>query len=398
MNAYATDTRPDVASPVSGRVNGAHQDWARYAVPIINEPTAKHLSIRVDPIDTPTSVAPSAVEPTPRQDPDTTVSNRSTPASVAKAVAPLVVVNGLAVYGQLAYALEHIAPTAWPTAARVALSIGFAAAVESVALYVGWHAHDALLLKAHGTARWLRRASFTIAALVGAMNYAHFAAPGMRPTAAACAFGLLSLLSPWMWGLHTRRQQHIQLLKERKVDETGAEFSGARRRAFPVRTWQARRWSIDNNVSDPSAAWAGYKADRQVRRQVVIEGTVVPESTPVAPRSSTPRQARTDTPAGRKPVGRQRRPRKAPTGTKTTPRQVAPTLAPVAPEPTPPVGAFSVAAVANARELRQRFGDSLPTADNPVRQATGWSLDRVKKARDAYNADADRQTPTGATP
>jgi hypothetical protein len=178
--------------------------------------------------------------------------------AIARAVAPLLVVNALTVYGQLAYAMAEIAPAAWPLWARVALSIGFAVALESVSLYVQWHAHDALLLKSHSTARALRRWSFLIAAAVGAMNYSHFAGKELHPTAAAIAFGMLSLLSPWMWGLHSRRSARIQLLKERRVDDAGAEFSTARKRAFPIRTMKAYRWSIDHNVTDPREAWDGY--------------------------------------------------------------------------------------------------------------------------------------------
>jgi len=178
--------------------------------------------------------------------------------AIARAVAPLLVVNALTVYGQLAYAMAEIAPAAWPWPARVALSVGFAVAIESVSLYVQWHAHDALQLRSHSTARSLRRWSFLIAAAVGAMNYSHFADAGMRPTAAAIAFGMLSLLSPWMWGLHSRRMARIQLLKERRVDDAGAEFSTARKRAFPIRSLKAYRWSVDHNVTDPREAWDGY--------------------------------------------------------------------------------------------------------------------------------------------
>lgn len=182
----------------------------------------------------------------------------STRGAMARAVAPLLVVNALTVYGQLAYAMAAIAPASWLLLARVALSIGFAVAIESVSLYVQWHAHDALLLKSHSTARSLRRWSFLIAIAVGCMNYSHFAGRDFHPTAAAIAFGMLSLLSPWMWGLHSRRAARIQLLKERRVDDAGAEFSSTRKRAFPIRTMKAYRWSIDHNVTDPVDAWNGY--------------------------------------------------------------------------------------------------------------------------------------------
>lgn len=191
--------------------------------------------------------------------------------AIARAVAPLLVVNALTVYGQLAYAMAAIAPASWPLVARVALSIGFAVAIESVSLYVQWHAHDALLLKSHSTARALRRWSFLIAAAVGAMNYSHFAAADFRPTAAAIAFGMLSLLSPWMWGLHSRRAARIQLLKERRVDDAGAEFSSTRKRMFPVRTWMAYRWSIDQNETDPVRAWDGYKASKSVHTSMPVD-------------------------------------------------------------------------------------------------------------------------------
>lgn len=177
------------------------------------------------------------------------------------AALPLFIINALTVYGQMAYAYYHVAPANFNQASRVVLAIMFGIATESVALYVQWHAHDALMLKSHATARQLRRASYLIALGVAAMNYSHFA-EDLTPTAAACAFGLLSLLSPWMWGLHTRRMYRVQLLKERRVDDAGAEFSTTRKRMFPVRTWMAYRWSIDQNETDPVRAWDGYKLQR----------------------------------------------------------------------------------------------------------------------------------------
>jgi hypothetical protein len=190
---------------------------------------------------------------------------RSELLAAARPVAPLLVVNGVAVGGQIAYAYADVAPADWLPLARLGLAVGFAAAVESISLYVGWHAHDALLAKAYATATQLRRASYLIAAVVAAINYSHFAGRALAPTPAAVAFGLLSLLSPWLWGLHTRRAQHVQLVRQDLVDETGAVFDPARRRAFPFRSWAARRWSIDQGVRDPRQAWTGYNAERRRR-------------------------------------------------------------------------------------------------------------------------------------
>lgn len=236
---------------------------------------------------------------------------------------PLLIVNSAAVYGQIAYAYSDIAPAAWDTGYRLALSVLFAAAVESIAVYVGWHAHDALLSKATATAARLRRASYMLAAAVAGINYAHFAAPGMRPTAAAVAFGLLSLLSPWLWGLHTRRAQHVQLATAGVVDCTGATFSAERIRAFPFRSWAARRWSIDHNVTDPAAAWSGYNTARTARTAAYPSGRVA--TAWAALRGALPNPAPTVVPDPPKPT----RPRPArttaasPAAKATTPERVA---------------------------------------------------------------------------
>jgi hypothetical protein len=180
-------------------------------------------------------------------------------------VLPLLVVNAATVYAQGAYAFTEVAPESWPTAGRLALALTFAAALESVALYVQWHAHDALLRQAHGTAARLRRGAYLIAAAIGLINLSHWweSAP-----AAGIGFALLSLLSPFLWGLHTRRLHNVQLLAtdRARIDDCGVEFSARRRRAFPWRTWQASRWAIDHGVTEPAAAWAGYNAERAERR------------------------------------------------------------------------------------------------------------------------------------
>lgn len=178
-------------------------------------------------------------------------------------VMPLIVVNATAMYGQIAVGYKELTEDGTPGMARFAVAFLVAAAAELIANYVNWHAHDALLRGDGRTAASLRRIAYLIALLIGAVNYSHFAGDGMAPTAAAVVFGLMSASSPWLWGLHTRRAQHVQLAAQGRADTAGAVFSGERMRAFPFRTWQARRWSIDHGVTDPTVAWEGYNADRQ---------------------------------------------------------------------------------------------------------------------------------------
>jgi len=149
--------------------------------------------------------------------------------------------------------------------------------------------------------------------------------------------------------------------------------------------------AIDTTNTRQARVWLSARGVQVT--QADIDRAVAPRPTPVAPVSPTPRQDPDRTPTARKSTAP---PKPSPTK-RATPRQVAPTPEVVAPASTGAVDGHSPAAVANAAELRRRYPNSLPDADNPIRQATGWSLDRVKKARDAYAAGADRQTPTGAT-
>lgn len=223
-------------------------------------------------------------------------------AAKLRPVLPLLLINGGAAYAQAAYAYSEIAPAAWNGPSRVAFAVAFSAALESIAVYVQWHAHDALMLKAHATAASLRRAAWLIAAVVAAINYAHFA-DGIAPTSAAVAFALLSLLSPWLWGLHTRRAQHVQLLAEdaNLIDDAGAEFSPKRRRMFPIRSLMAARWSIEHNERDPRKAWEGYNAERATRRAAAAQARKDKATRP-APDKATDTTTPDAPPVRREPV------------------------------------------------------------------------------------------------
>lgn len=180
-------------------------------------------------------------------------------------VLPLFVVTGFAGYGQVLFGLTAYSPGDWPWPQRLGVAIGVAVGIESIGLYVQWHAHDSLLMRATATAARLRRASYLIAGAVAAINYSHFADPGWRPTPGAIVFAAFSAAGPWLWGLHTRRAQRVQLTREGQIDATGATFSAERWRSFPWRTWAARRWSIDHSIDDPRAAWEGYREARAAR-------------------------------------------------------------------------------------------------------------------------------------
>jgi len=173
---------------------------------------------------------------------------------------PLLVVTGFAVYGQVGYGLAHYTPADAPDAYRLAIAVGAAVGIESIANYVQWHAHQARLAGADATANRLARYSYLIALGVAAINYAHFAKPDLSPTAGALVFAAFSASSPWLWSLHTRRAEYEKLREDGLLDEPGARFRSERWKHFPIQTWRARRYSILHNITDPAQAWATYQA------------------------------------------------------------------------------------------------------------------------------------------
>jgi hypothetical protein len=186
-------------------------------------------------------------------------------ARALRPVAPLVMVTAFAMFGQVGYAFDNLTEPSWVWPVRAVVAVGFAVTAESIANTVAWYAHAALLDGDTPTASRRRVASYLLAGGVAGVNYAHFA-DGWAPTPGAVVFALFSALQPWLWGMHTRRTHHLQLKQKGRVDDTGAVFSSARWRAFPYRTWLARRYSIAHGVTDPRLAWEGSEAERLARR------------------------------------------------------------------------------------------------------------------------------------
>lgn len=178
-------------------------------------------------------------------------------------VVPLLLITGFAVFGQVGYGVEHYtAPAADPTY-KLIVAVGAAVAIESISNYVQWLSHRARLAGATARAGKLSRGSYGIAAVVAGINYAHFAEPGMTATPAALVFAAFSLSSPILWGLYTRHAEEEKRAEDGTLDCRGAVFSAERWRQFPILTWQARRYSILRNISNPTEAWNAFLAEHQ---------------------------------------------------------------------------------------------------------------------------------------
>ena len=161
------------------------------------------------------------------------------------AAIPIVLVNAVAFCGQLAFLRVHLP---WPLAGQVLVAV----TLESVAVYLAWQAHLALI--AADSALRLRLAAYAFAAVIGVMNYSHYMAAGWRPTFAAVTFGLMSVSSPWLWSVHSRRVSRDALLAVGDIEPHAVRFGMTRWTWHPIRTWRQMFRATWLGITKPSDA------------------------------------------------------------------------------------------------------------------------------------------------
>lgn len=174
---------------------------------------------------------------------------------VATAI-PVAMVNATAFIGQFAYIREHVP---WILPGQVLVAATF----ESVAVYVAWAAHVAMMKNDSSTR--LKLGAQLFALIMGAMNYSHYSVH-WHPTVLAVGMGLMSLLSPSLWGIYSRRAARDRLMERGLVEEHAVRLGANRWSWHPVRSvlvmWRAT-WVGENH---PAAAIALYEEARQDRR------------------------------------------------------------------------------------------------------------------------------------
>lgn len=170
-------------------------------------------------------------------------------ARVTALVAPLILVNSVAIYGQVMWAQKHIT-NGLPH--PLIAAVFFASALEMIGIYLAYEAHAALM--AGDASGKLRTASYMVGILVGGLNYAHYSGKDLDPTAPAVAFGLLSMISPWLWSIRSRARNRDRLREMGMIDGRAAHFTAARWIHFPLRTLKAFRASVWAGDADPVRA------------------------------------------------------------------------------------------------------------------------------------------------
>jgi hypothetical protein len=213
------------------------------------------------------------------------------------AAIPIVLVNAVAFAGQLAFLRGHLP---WILAGQVLVAV----TLESVAVYLAWQAH--LALAADDSALRLRLAAYAFAAVIGTMNYSHYMAAGWRPTFAAVTFGLMSVSSPWLWSVHSRRVSRDALKADNQIEAHAVRLGMTRWTWHPVLSYRVMRLATWDGENRPKAAIALLPApvsgqDRTMDRAPDTKAQDTRQDTPPASGSVPPREDRTaDKPAPRK--------------------------------------------------------------------------------------------------
>lgn len=166
------------------------------------------------------------------------------------AAIPLMLVNSVAFAGQFAFIRDHIH---WPLAGQLV----FALALESIALFLTYMAHEALM--SEDTAYGLRIASYAFGGLIGLMNYSHYA-PGFRPTFEAVATGLMSVSSPYLWGIYSRRNSRDTLKAKGLIESRAVKLGGLRWLFWTSQTFSVFRLAVWSGENRPDAAIADWGA------------------------------------------------------------------------------------------------------------------------------------------
>jgi hypothetical protein len=196
------------------------------------------------------------------------------------AAVPVLLVNAVAFIGQYGYLNAHLP---WITPGKIMAAI----ALESIAVYLSAHAHMARL--ANDSAARLQLGAYSLALVIGAMNYSHYAAPHWRPTVPAVMLGLMSAISPWLWSIHSRRASRDKLMAQGLVEQHAVRLGATRWTWHPLRSTRVMHRATWLGETHPARAIATvYPDDVPAPRQdsgapAQIEERATPAAPAIAP-------------------------------------------------------------------------------------------------------------------
>lgn len=188
---------------------------------------------------------------------------------------PLVVISSLAIVGQFGWFGDNLTETFGTVSAKIIGAL-CAAALESIALFLGLHALKAL--RRRDSAAGLLFAATVVAGLVAWMNFTHFADDKTGPTIASWAFALFSFVAPFMWRIKIRSDHRDELYANGEIDKRGLRLERSRLFWHPIKSLKVMSHAAWTGQRDPDLAvkeWESARAEKSAERNRVA--SVSPE-------------------------------------------------------------------------------------------------------------------------
>lgn len=171
------------------------------------------------------------------------------------AIIPIIAANTVAFTGQFEFIHSHLH---WILPGQIL----FAGALESIAIYLAFAAHDALM--SEDSAFRLRMGSYAFALVIGILNYSHYAAPHLRPTFAAIGTGLMSAISPALWGIYSRRLSRNALKEKGLVESIAVRLGFTRWLYWPRESFGVFRMAVWTGERNPAEAITEWEKRRDI--------------------------------------------------------------------------------------------------------------------------------------
>jgi hypothetical protein len=179
---------------------------------------------------------------------------------------PIVILTNItAMTIQMLWARDEMA-TLWPSMepfGLIILAVFWAVTLESCGVYLSAMAHAARL--ADQSAGFLQTAAYGVGALMGALNYSHFAG-WTKPNAIAIGAGMASVVSPWFWAIWSKYRSRARLAELGQVDKRAVKLSTARKFWHPFRSLGVVRHATWAGTVEPDAAVQGWEQAREETR------------------------------------------------------------------------------------------------------------------------------------
>jgi hypothetical protein len=170
----------------------------------------------------------------------------------------------VAVIGQMGFASEHLKQ--WGFAGQLL----FALSLESVAVYLSWHAMNAE--RRNDSALRLVLASYLFGLFVALINYSHYAKPLNNPNVLAIVVGTMSMMSPILWRIHSRAVSRNILMQRNLIDEHALRM-GNRWIWHPIRSARVMylaTWMGQSNPTKAIAAWEEIEKEK-AKKKIIKE-------------------------------------------------------------------------------------------------------------------------------